>query len=53
MTSSVEIRVGLFLLFLMAAIAIAFVPSTVDMVASIVGLIAGIALGILSGGRSA
>jgi hypothetical protein len=46
-------RIGMFLLLIMATVAIAFVPSTVDMVASIVGLLAGLALGILSGGRSA
>lgn len=52
-TTSAEIKIGLFLLLLMTAITIAFVPNTMDIVASFVGLIAGLALGILSGGRSA
>lgn len=48
-----ELRIALALLVFLTAITIAFVPSTINMIASFVGLIAGLALGILSGGRSA
>lgn len=50
---AVEVRIALVVLVFLTAMTIAFVPSTINMVASFVGLIAGLALGILSGGRSA
>lgn len=52
-THSTEVKVALALLLFLALVTIAIVPSTINMIASFVGLIAGLALGILSGGRSA
>lgn len=53
-THTTEIRAALLItLLIMAVVTIAFIPNTINVLASILGLVAGIVLGALSGGRSA
>ena len=50
---AIEAKAGLLLILTAVAVVIVAAPNTIDIVASAIGLVAGLILGLVTGGRSA
>jgi hypothetical protein len=53
MIQSLETTAGLLLIVAAVALVVVAAPNTIDIVASAIGLVAGVILGVVTGGRSA